>query len=76
MIVFSINLFNPFKNLNMTNQSKLSISIIALCLLSVVETTFYYEFSKTNLKIGGAILCALLIVFFCYEISRLIKDIS
>jgi hypothetical protein len=58
-----------------TRNQKLSISIIALCLLSVVETSFYYEFSMTNLKIAGAILCALLIVFFCYEISRLLRDV-
>jgi hypothetical protein len=60
----------------MTTQKKLSLCIIALCVSSSLETLFYLQFTPCLIKIGEAVVTALLIVFFSYESSRLIKDIS
>jgi hypothetical protein len=60
----------------MTSQKKLSLCIIAMCVLSSLETVFYLQFTPSLIKTGEAVVTALLIVFFYYEISRLIKNIS
>ena len=59
----------------MTNQKKLSLCIIAMCVLSALETVLYLQFTLSLIKTGEAVVTGLLLVFFAYESSRLIKDI-